>query len=147
MTFSCDRRHIDTTSFNPVLTRSVPFSSSSFPFFPVMLVEVDVFDVESGVDEPIQSETIFPSGIQSEFGCGIFNIVFVPYALARRSNSLNETVAADEHAYVADEVDADPGHTVRMRCYYDRDHRGEWSAVATFVRAGIRLSLHFDGRE
>ena len=110
-----------------------------------MRVEVEIYDIESG--EKLESNTRHPSGISSNINNGIYDLTFVPYAIAHRSSTFDENAAASSHAYIANKVDAAPYGIVRLKCFYDREYVGEWTTECTFEQAGIRIELHFDGRE
>ena len=110
-----------------------------------MRVEVEVYDIESG--EKFESRTRYPSGIASNINNGTYDLTFVPYAIAQRFPTFDETEATSSHAFINNKVDAAPNRIVRFYCFYDREYAGEWMTECTFEQAGIRISLHFDGRE
>ena len=110
-----------------------------------MRVEVDAFYIESG--EKFRSDTFYPSGISTNITTGAFNIVFVPYTIAHGFPTFDETEAASSHAFINNKVDAAPNRIIRCYCFFDREYAGEWTTECTFEQAGIRVELHFDGRE
>ena len=109
-----------------------------------MRVEIEAFYIESG--EKFRSDTLYPASCSTDITTGTLNIVFVPYAIAQRFPTFDETEAASSHAFITDKVDPARG-IVRFKCFYDREYDGEWTTECAFDQAGIRIELHFDGRE
>ena len=123
----------------------VSYSIVSLQSISIMRVEVEVCDIESG--DKFESNTRYPSGISSNINNGTYDLTFVPYAIAHGFVAFDENAAASSHAFITDIVDAAPNRTVRFKCFYDREYVGEWVTECTFEQAGIRIELHFDGRE
>ena len=109
-----------------------------------MRVEIDVYDIESG--EKCESDTEYLASCSTNINTGTYNLTFVPYTIARGFLRFDTNAAASYHAFITDKVDPARG-TVRFKCFYDREYAGEWTTECTFEQAGIRIELHFDGRE